>query len=132
MIYMLLGMALWVVKVVAKPLLLLQKKPPPEPYKSPGPPKLAIKNCLLGSYMLGPAPESIRKNLGTIKIFDICPKVCLCFPIFVFNFDVRTPIFHVCSVPVRLWRTKQVQKKPRKISKNIRQNIKKLGTTSKT
>ena len=44
MIYMLLGVAFGVVKVVAKPLLLLQKKPPPEAYKSPGPQKLAIKN----------------------------------------------------------------------------------------
>ena len=47
-IYMLLGLALVVVKVVAKPLLLLQKKPPPEADKSPGPPKLAIKTYMLG------------------------------------------------------------------------------------
>ena len=47
MIYMLVGVALGVVKVVAKPLLLLQKKPPPEAYKSPGPPKLAIKSYML-------------------------------------------------------------------------------------
>ena len=47
MIYMLLGLALGVVKAVAKPLLLLQKKPPPEADKSPGSPKLAIKNNLL-------------------------------------------------------------------------------------
>ena len=32
---------------MAKPLLLLQKKPPPEADKSPGSPKLAIKNYLL-------------------------------------------------------------------------------------
>ena len=42
-IYMLLGVTFCVVKVVAKPLLLLQKKPPPEADKSPGSPKLAIK-----------------------------------------------------------------------------------------
>ena len=42
---MLLGVALGVVKVVAK-LLLLQKKPPQEASKSPEPPKLAMKNYL--------------------------------------------------------------------------------------
>ena len=57
MIYMLLGVALAVVKVVAKPLLLLQKKPLPEADKSPGPPKLAITSYLLGSYLLGPCSE---------------------------------------------------------------------------
>ena len=41
------GGAFFVVEVVAKPLLVLQKKPPPEAYKSPGPPKLAIKGCML-------------------------------------------------------------------------------------
>ena len=35
-----------VVKVAAKPLVLLQEKPPPERGKSPGPPRLAIKNYL--------------------------------------------------------------------------------------
>ena len=59
---MLLGVAWAVVKVVAKPLLLLQKKPPPEAYKPPGPPKLAIKVICLGSYMLGPAPENKDKK----------------------------------------------------------------------
>ena len=54
MIYLLLGVALVVVKVVAEPLLLLQKKLPPEGDKAPGPPKLAIKSYLLGSYLLGP------------------------------------------------------------------------------
>ena len=57
MIYLLLGVAFSVVAVVALPLLLPQPKPPPEAYKSPGPPKLAIKSCMLGSYMLGPGPE---------------------------------------------------------------------------
>ena len=44
MIYMLLGVAFSVVAVVALPLLLPPPKPPPEASKSPGPPKLAIKN----------------------------------------------------------------------------------------
>ena len=43
MIYLLLAVALIVAKIVALPLLLLQKKPPPEPDKPPGPPKLAIE-----------------------------------------------------------------------------------------
>ena len=47
MIYVLLVVGLVVVKVMAKPLLLLQKKPPPEADKSPGSPKLAIKSYLL-------------------------------------------------------------------------------------
>ncbi len=61
-IYLLLGVALAVVKVVAKPLLLLQKKPPPEAYKSPGAPKLALKSYMLGSYMLASSshPENLR------------------------------------------------------------------------
>ncbi len=46
---MALGVALVVVKVMAKPLLLLQKKRPPEPAKSPGPPKLALEVRWLGS-----------------------------------------------------------------------------------
>ena len=57
MIYLLLGVASSVVAVVALPLLLPQPKPPPEAYKSPGPPKLAIKSYMLGSYMLGPVPN---------------------------------------------------------------------------
>ena len=47
-IYMLLGVAFSVVAVVALPLLLPPPKPPPEAYKSPGPPKLAIKSYMLG------------------------------------------------------------------------------------
>ena len=54
---MLLGVASAVVKVVAKPLLLLQKKPPPEAYKSPGPPKLAINSYLLGVICLVRPPS---------------------------------------------------------------------------
>ena len=46
-IYLLPGVALVVVKVVAKPLLLLQKKPTPETDKSPGSPQLAITSYLL-------------------------------------------------------------------------------------
>ena len=57
--YLLLGVALAVVKVVAKPPLILQNKPPPEADKSPGPPKLAIKSYLLGSYLLGPSSYTI-------------------------------------------------------------------------
>ena len=52
-IYLLLGVAFSVVAVVALPLLLPQPKPPPEADKSPGPPKLAVKSYLLGSYLLG-------------------------------------------------------------------------------
>ena len=36
-----------IVSVVALPLLLLHKKPPPEAYKSPGVPKLALKSVLI-------------------------------------------------------------------------------------
>ena len=43
MIYLLLGVASVVIKVVAKQVLLLQKKPPPKADKSPAPPKLAMR-----------------------------------------------------------------------------------------
>ena len=59
-IYLLLGVALSVVAVVALPLLLPQPKPPPEADKSPGPPKLAIKSYLLGSYLLGTCSHSYK------------------------------------------------------------------------
>ena len=65
-IYLLLWLALVVVKVVAKPLLLLQKKPPP----SPGPPKLATKSYLLGSYLL--CPSSYLRILRVVLFILFC------------------------------------------------------------
>ena len=47
-ICLLLGVAFFGVKVVAKPLLVLQRKPPPEASKTPVPPKLTKKVICLG------------------------------------------------------------------------------------
>ena len=52
MIELLLRVALGVVKVVALPLLLPQKKPPSEAVISPGPSKLAMKVICLGVIFL--------------------------------------------------------------------------------
>ena len=74
------GVAFSVVAVVAVPLLLPQPKPRPEAYKSPGPPKLAIKGYtwvnsgnLKGSFwgctrLLGSLWERfVQENWGNIR-----------------------------------------------------------------
>ena len=89
MIHMLLWVALGVVKVVASPLLLLHTKPPPEPYKSPGPPppKLALKKLygweLYGCWLLSERDRKQREKQRetkkeyaqmkvVVKIFSFC------------------------------------------------------------
>ena len=68
MIYLLLGVAfsvvvrvvvtvVVVVAAVALPSLSPPPKPPAKAYKSPGPPKLAIKHYMLGSYILCPCSD---------------------------------------------------------------------------
>ena len=61
MVYLVLAVAFSAVAVVALPLLLPQSKLPPEPDKSPGPPKIAIK-MFLGRVMSLVRPR--RRFLG--------------------------------------------------------------------
>ena len=59
---MLLVVALGLVAVVALPLLLPHPKPPPEAYKSPGPPKLAITSYVLRELCSAPLLIGTKNN----------------------------------------------------------------------
>ena len=76
MIYLVLGVAWAVVKVVARALLLLQKKRPPERDKSPGPPKPAIKIYLVGVISLVRPPNFLYAHLEIVVAFLIVNAFC--------------------------------------------------------